>query len=106
MAYCTATEVKYLINTSLDDTSIGNLIAIADADLDAMLDGASMSVTLKKGCSMRLTAVMIAQRQPQTQRIGEYSDSWGERIREWRSWVNRRVARAVGRWHTVDPLEE
>ena len=106
MPYCTASDVRLLINTSLSDDDIGSLITLADAELDALLGGASMSSTLKKGCSMRLTAIMIAGRQPQQQRIGAYSEGWGGRIAEWRRWVNRAVARAAGRWHTVDPLEE
>lgn len=106
MAYCTADDVKLLIRTNLSDANITSLIAQADADLDDMLGGASMSTTLKKSCSMRLTAIMIAQRQPTSSRILGASVTYGDRVKQWKQEVKNRVAKAVGRWHIKDPLEE
>lgn len=104
--YCTAPDVKVLIETTLDDEVIEELIDLADANLDEKLGGASLSTILKKRCSMMLTAAMIAERMPQTYSVGSIRISQGPRIENWRRSVNRTVASAVGRWDVVDSLAE
>lgn len=106
LAYCTASDVRLLVHTSLSDSDIESLIALADAELDSMLGGASMSTTQKKNCSMRLTAVMIVASQPRREKVGDLVFEYADRVGEWRRYVRRQVARAVGRWHVVDALED
>jgi len=106
MAYCSADDVRLLVDTALTDGNIDSLIAFADDDLDNLLDGASMSSALKQACSMRLTACMIVENQPESIRMGGLSMKYQDRSKRWRKWVHLKVAKAVGRWHTVDALED
>ena len=106
MVYCDYDAVRLLVDTALSDANITSLIALADDDLDDLLDGASMSSALKKACSMRLTACMIVENQPESIRMGGISMKWSDRAAKWRRWVHLKVAKAVGRWHTVDALED
>ena len=94
MAYSTATEVKYLINTSVADATITNMITIADAELDTLLDGSSMSDNSKKGCSMRLTALMLAQRDPEIRRFGGTDFEMKQRLADWKAYVDEQVRMA------------
>lgn len=63
MPYCTPTNVKQLIHTDKTNTEITQLIADADLDLDDRLNGAYMNDSIKRLCSMRLAAIVIAQSQ-------------------------------------------
>lgn len=104
MGYCKSADVRLVIQTALEDHEIDDLIELADTDLDEKLGGASLSDNLKKQCSMMLTAIMIAERTPQTYSIGSIRISQGPRIENWRKRVNRIVARAVGQWDVVSPF--
>lgn len=106
MAYCKSSDVRLLIRTDLEDDEIEDLIALGDSDLDDLLGGASMTATQKKKCSMRLAAAAIADREPASFSMGKVRIDNYDRAQRWRKYVNRQVARAVGRWHYVDPLED
>ncbi|MHA1286252.1 MAG: hypothetical protein ACTSPB_02490 [Candidatus Thorarchaeota archaeon] len=99
--YCSASDVRLIIQTDLDDEFIERLINLADANLDKKLGGASMDAESKRSCSMMLTAAMIAERTPQTYSIGSIRISQGPRIENWRKSVNKIISHAVGRWHVV-----
>ena len=94
MAYSTATEVKYIINTSVADATITNMITIADAELDNMLNGSTMDSNVKKGCSMRLTALMLAQRDPEIRRFGGTDFEMKQRLTDWKTYVDEQVRMA------------
>lgn len=83
VAYCTAADVKLIIETSLSDEDIGSLIALADDDLDEMSAGVTLSATDKKKCSIYLTAIKIAERQPTSYSVGSTRISHGDRSKEW-----------------------
>ena len=106
MPYCLYQDVRLLVDTALEDEEIEDLIELADEDLDDLLDGASMTNKLKKACSMRLTACMIVENQPQSLKMGGLSMNYGDRAKGWRKWVHLKAAKSVGRWHTVDALED
>lgn len=106
MAYCAVTDVKVLIDTDLTDNQITSIIALADNELDQLLGGASMTATQKKTCSMMLSAIMIAQRQPRKESLAGASLDWSGRITEWQRYVKQAVSRAVGRWTTIDSLSK
>ena len=107
MAYCLPSDVRLLIHTDLEDTEIEDLIREADVELDGMLGGASMSSDLKKYCSKRLTAIVIARRDPVQYSLGGIRVDYGERIRDWNREVKRKVAKTTGAfWAVADPLED
>ena len=70
------------------------MITIADAELDAMLGGSSMASNVKKGCSMRLTALMLAQRDPEIRNLGGTNMVFQSRMTAWRKYVEDRVREA------------
>lgn len=73
MANCTYTEVRRIIDTSLEDTDITALIVLADAEIaERNMSGNS---NIKKTISMLLTASLCAAQDPETRSIGEYSES-------------------------------
>ena len=106
MPYCLHQDVRLLVDTALEDEEIEDLIELADEELDGLLGGASMSNQMKKACSMRLTAIMIVENQPESIRMGGLSMKYVDCATRWRKWVNLKVAKSVGRWHTVDALED
>ena len=93
MAYCKSSDVKILVETTLDDELIEELIEISDADLDSMLGGSSLGTQLKKRCSMMLTAATIAEKYPRSYTVGSARIDMGTKIRDWRSQVRDIVAR-------------
>ena len=94
MPYATAQQVQYFINTDVSSTDIGNMITIADAELDVMLDGSSMSTNAKAGCSARLVAIMLAQRDPESYNVGGSQMNYGARIKRWQDFVDDQVRKA------------
>ncbi len=64
MAYCTYTDVRYIIHTSLEDADITALIVLADAEIAAR-GLTTLGSDVLKTISMYLTADMI---QPETTR--------------------------------------
>ena len=107
MAYCLPSDVRLLIHTDLEDSEIEDLIREADAELDEMLGGASMSSDLKKYCSKRLAAITIARREPAQYSLGNIRVDYGKRVAWWSSEVKRKVVRVTGSlWAVADPLED
>lgn len=83
-AYCSAADVKLIINTTMGDTDIGTLIGLADAEIDAR--GLDFATDVKKQISMLITASLIALRDPNQKAIGEYREQFIT-ASEWRTRV-------------------
>lgn len=83
MPYCTASDVRIIINTALTDPQITTIIETSDAYIDKILGAKSASDKLIKRLSMLLTAKAIKTRDPQSQSIGEYSESAGNILQVW-----------------------
>ena len=83
MAYCTASDVRLVVQTGLSDTDIESIIAISDAQIDRTLGAQSTTDKAVKKLSMLLTARSIKQRQPDTVAVGEYSESTGDVSEAW-----------------------
>lgn len=77
MVYSTAADVKRVINTSLPDADITELIVETDAWIDKRLGAQSTSDKLIRRLSVLKTAMIIRSRDPQSFAIGEYSESAG-----------------------------
>lgn len=97
MPYSEPDDVRLLINTSLQDDQIGSLIQMADDDLDEMTEGVTLNAADKKACSMRLAAIMIAERQPLSYGVGEANIKMSDRrTGRWLSKVREIIKRNVG----------
>ena len=83
MPYCLASDVRIIINTALTDPQITTIIETSDAYIDKLLGAQSTSDKLIKRLSMLLTAKAIKTRDPQSQSIGEYSESQGGILQVW-----------------------
>lgn len=95
MVYSVAADVKTLITTDLSDSAITSIIGDADVDLDDRLncEGVVMASTIKKFCSMRLAAIVIAQKQRTEIRSqdGETTEL-GWNIKEWNLYVTDKIS--------------
>ena len=83
MAYCTATDVRLIIETSMETDDITSLIILADDEVDEMAEGVTLSDVDKKRCSMYLTAIMIAEKQPSSYTVGSVRINMKDRSARW-----------------------
>ena len=83
MAYCTASDVRLIIHTSLTDTEIGGIIELSDAQIDKRLGPRDAADKVVKKLSMLLAAHTIKQRQPKSVAAGEYSEDSGDILEAW-----------------------
>jgi len=77
LTYCSASDVRIIVNTNLTDNQITTIIETSDAYIDKVLGAQSTSDKLVKKLSMLITAKAIKTRDPQSQAVGEYSESQG-----------------------------
>ena len=89
MAYCTAADVRAIINTNLTDDQVTSIIETSDAEIDKRLGAQSSSDKLVKKLSMLLTAHTIKTRQPKSQAIGEYREDAGDVLEVWEREIER-----------------
>ena len=66
MAYCSASDVRLIVSTSLTDAEISAIIAMSDAEIDRRLGSQDASDELILKLSMLLTAHSIKTRQPRS----------------------------------------
>ncbi len=89
MPYCTAADVRVMVDTALSDGEITGIIETSDAEIDRRIGVQSDSDKLVKKLSMLVTAHAIRTRQPQTQVIGEYREDAGDVLRVWEREIER-----------------
>jgi len=95
MSYCTADEVKLIVNTELDTSSISQLITLADTEVDLMLGvGWSGDTNTQKLISMLLTAALISDRDPESYAIGAARIQYGNRVSRWKDRAAEIASRA------------
>ncbi len=83
MAYCTASDVRLIIHTSLTDSDIASIIETSDAQIDKRLGAQSSSDKAVKKLSMLITARTIKARQPRSVAAGEYREDSGDIMDLW-----------------------
>lgn len=83
MAYCSASDVRLIIHTSLTDLEITSIIETSDAQIDKRLGEQSSSDKVVKKLSMLITAKTIKARQPRSVAAGEYREDSGNIIETW-----------------------
>jgi len=89
MPYCTASDVRLIINTTLTDNEIESIIALSDAEIEKRIGPQSASDPLIKKLSMLLTAKTIKTRQPQSFAVGEYREDSGNILEVWDREIQR-----------------
>jgi hypothetical protein len=89
LAYCTASDVRLIVETSLTDTEISGIIEMSDAEIDSRLGSQSASDKLIKKLSVLLTAHAIKTRQPKIEVIGEYREDAGSVLEVWEREIER-----------------
>jgi hypothetical protein len=95
MHYCTAADVRTMVDMVLTDGEIAGIIETSDAEIDRRIGVQSDSDRLVKKLSMLVTARAIRARQPQTQVIGEYREDVGDVLRVWEREMER-ICRLYG----------
>jgi hypothetical protein len=89
LAYCTASDVRLIVSTSLTDAEISCIIAMSDAEIDKKLGSQNASDELIRKLSMLLTAHYIKTRQPRSVAIGEYREDAGNILEVWEREIER-----------------
>jgi hypothetical protein len=89
LVYCTASDVRFIVETSLTDTEISGIVEMSDAEIDLRLGSQDSSDKLIKKLSMLLTAHAIKTRQPKSQVIGEYREDAGNVLEVWEREIER-----------------
>lgn len=89
IAYCTASDVRLIVNTTLTDEQIVVIIEASDAEIDRRIGPQAAGDKLVKKLSMLLTAHAIKTRQPQAQAIGEYREDAGDVLDVWEREITR-----------------
>jgi len=89
MAYCTAANIRAIINTTLTDEQITGIIEMSDAEIDRRIGAQDPNDNLVKKLSMLLTAHTIKTRQPRSLAIGEYKEDAGDVLEVWGREIDR-----------------
>ena len=89
MAYCTAPDVRSVVNTTLTDDEILAIIEMSDAEIDARIGGQDASDKLIKKLSVLLSAHTVKTRQPRSMAIGEYREDAGNVLEVWEREIER-----------------
>jgi len=97
VAYCTATDVRAIINTNLTDEQITSIIETSDAEIDRRIGAQDPNDKLVKKLSMLLTAITVKTRDPDSQTIGDYKESWTTVYQVW----EREIERIYGMYKSV-----
>jgi hypothetical protein len=83
VAYCTASDIRLIIHTSLSDTDIASIIETSDAVIDRRIGAQSVSDKAVKKLSMLITARTIKARQPRSVAAGDYREDSGDVMEVW-----------------------
>jgi hypothetical protein len=89
LAYCTASDVRLIVSTSLTDTEISSIITMSDAEIDKRIGNQDTLDKLIKKLSVLLTAHAIKTRQSRSLAIGEYREDAGNVLEVWEREIER-----------------
>ena len=84
MTYCSASDVRLIVDTTLTDAEIERLIEMSDAEIDRELGPQQEADALVRKLSMLLTALTVRSRDPESFAVGEYSERAGDVAEAWR----------------------
>ena len=89
VAYCTASDVRMVVDTSLTDVQLTSMIETSDAEIGRRIGSQDASDKLVKKLSMLLTAFAVKTRQPKALAIGEYREDAGDVLGVWEREIER-----------------
>jgi len=89
LAYCTASDVRLVVDTDLTDAQIAGIVEMSNAEIDARIGSQSTPGELVKKLSVLLTAHAIKTRQPQSLAVGEYREDTGDVLGVWEREIER-----------------
>jgi len=89
MPYCTASDIRLIIETSLSDSEIETLIEMSDAEIDNRIGAQNPTDKLVKKLSTLITAHAVKTRQPHAVSIGEYREETGSVLEAWEREIER-----------------
>jgi len=81
MAYCTADQVRGIVDSDMEDAEITELITEVDAFMDLKLDSGSLAAVIKQGISKLWSAYRVMLKDPNAVRLGELSFNRAEQLR-------------------------
>ena len=81
MAYCTQLQVRGIVDTDMENTEITELIEEVDGFMDLKLNTGSLSAVILRGISKLWTAYRVMLKDPNAQRIGDWSENRSETLR-------------------------
>jgi len=84
VTYCTASDVRLIVETTLTDDELDRLIEMSDAQIDRELGAQQETDNLVKKLSMLLTALTVRSRDPESFAVGEYREQAGDPAEAWR----------------------
>ena len=88
MAYCSATDVRGVIETSLTDPQIESIIAESDAEIDLRIGAQSAGNKVIQKLSKLMTAIQVKTRQPSSSTVGGFTETY-DPIPYWQNEVDR-----------------
>ena len=81
--------MRRLIDTSLSDEEIAEIIELCDSEIDHRIGPQSLSDPLIRKLSALLAAKMIKMREPKARAIGEYREDSGDVLEVWEREIER-----------------
>jgi len=87
--YCTASDVRLVVQTDLTDAEIAGIAEMSDAEIDARIGTQTTPGELIRKLSALLTAHIIKTRQPQSLAVGEYREDAGDVLGVWEREIER-----------------
>ena len=80
----TAAQVGYYVDTTgIDSTELDLMITDMTAVITGQLDGSSITSTLSDALSALQTAVVIANKEPERVRTGQFETEAGKQVENW-----------------------
>ena len=96
MVYSTADQVRAIVDTDITNSEITELIEETDAWMDLKLDTGSLNVTVLRLISRTWTALRCMLKDPNSQTIGEYSESRVFALKKLNMMVDEMLSDAAG----------
>lgn len=81
MAYCTAAQVKAIVDTVIPTADITELIEETDAFMATKVPVATLAAAILRAISRTWTAYRVMLKDPSATRIGEYSTNHTENLK-------------------------
>jgi len=89
MSYSEPSDVRRLVETTLSDEEIAEIIEMCDAEIDRRIGPQSLSDPLIRRLSSLLAAKTIRSKEPKARTLGEYREESGGVLELWEREIER-----------------